>query len=175
MSSPAPVTAERLQLGVTKCAALEELARVYLNKIDTLLLSSPKNLGENCVEISLPTVFDNGTKLERSQAQTIFYYTLAEELTKNGFTPAFVIDSASTTLYVAYRIELPRGTLDKMQKYLSGFVYKSVASVEALKLKGALAKRKTVSAANAEARLKEGDGFLLSDMKTGGSVAKAKK
>jgi len=99
---------------------LDTIIKEQLQIIDDKLLHSDRSIGNNCITHSLPTTMPSVIGIDRQDAQRIVYSTIICSLEKRGFIVKLSLNDASSILYVSWKSEIDKQSVDAMNLIIRG-------------------------------------------------------
>lgn len=97
---------------------LDTIIKEQLQIIDDKLLHSDRSIGNNCITHSLPTTMPSVIGIERQDAQRIVYSSIICSLEKRGFIVKISLNNASSILYVSWKSEIDKQSVDVMNQII---------------------------------------------------------
>lgn len=97
---------------------LDTIIKEQLQIIDDKLLHSDRSIGNNCITHSLPTTMPGVVGIDRQDAQRIVYSSIICSLEKRGFTTKISLSDSSTILYVSWKSEMDKESIDVMNSII---------------------------------------------------------
>lgn len=108
------VTVKQMNELCLKNKDLDTIIKEQLQIIDDKLLHSDRSIGNNCITHSLPTTMPGVVGIDRQDAQRIVYSSIICSLEKRGFTVKISLNDSSTILYVSWRSEMDKESIEVM-------------------------------------------------------------
>lgn len=99
---------------------LDTIIKEQLQMIDDKLLHSDRSIGNNCITHGLPTTMPSVVGIERQDAQRIVYSSIICSLEKRGFIVKLSLNESSSLLYVSWKSEMDKHSVDTMNSIIRG-------------------------------------------------------
>lgn len=97
---------------------LDTIIKEQLQMIDDKLLHSDRSIGNNCIIHSLPSTMPGVVGIDRKDAQRVVYSSIIYSLEKRGFTVKISINDSSSILYVSWKSEIDKKSVDAMNSII---------------------------------------------------------
>lgn len=112
------VTVKQMNELCLKNKDLDTIIKEQLQIIDDKLLHSDRSIGNNCITHSLPITMTGIIGIDRQDSQRIVYSSIIYSLEKRGFTVKITLSDLSTILYVSWKSEMDKTSIETMNRII---------------------------------------------------------